>query len=373
MSRLLESLLPFEAFTEGSSFKADFKLNLPKGINTSNACIYIRPAELDLKEFISPSLSNSLTVFTFTVGSGFSQVVKDSIKSCSGEVKLVFGFTDKANRLKICQELISLSKNTKSLSVFIRTNSHIKLFQRDDYVIIGSQNYSVGADSNPKDELLVEFKKDGRQITQGVMDYFKDIDPGFNPVEVKGKEYEELNHALNLAVLSQKGTSRYSNSDLKDQLLEPIYEYFKLKNISIDEFNINNMYPRKLDHTDSFIDGLNVSISNSFDCQPLVEVAESLLTEAIDSNLDLVAEYVPYECIDDMANENANLSLCEEGYSDSEAGDEFCGLKKDFVDRVDFEQQAITDNNKQIISNFIEISNETFYSKLEDDFGSELL
>ena len=155
-------MLAAEYHSNGMKFSPTIKIPMPT--NTS-ANLLVRPKEFILSNYIKSLPSKSLTVFTYTIRSGFSSLVVNSAKKCSGEVNIVFSFTQSPNFDKLSEQIYDILKESKlnSFNLYFSKSSHIKLFQRDDYLLVGSQNFSMSSDISKYsyDEIMMEYQEGG--------------------------------------------------------------------------------------------------------------------------------------------------------------------------------------------------------------------
>ncbi|MFW8632094.1 hypothetical protein [Vibrio natriegens] len=368
MGNFLETFNKIKAEIEGHSFSPNYKTN---GIEISNGVMYVRPSEIELEEFISPADSESLTIFTYTIGSSFSEVVKKNVSQCNGHVSIVFKFVDGIGyeqKLGVCRHLIKLSKNTKSLSIYISNNSHVKFFQRDDYAVVGSQNFSKGADSHPKDELIVEFESGGKKIAERLLSYFGNMNSTFRPIGVKGKDAKCLLREVSSLMEEQLQDRRDLFTNIKDQVIDHLKTYFELEtdDVSVESILRQECYiPDKLNYADDFFSSLNRKYHTKFDFNDLSCVAVNIMEKCIGKHANSLSEYIFYDSVDDIAMKRAkeNLDSNRTCYESDEGEIIEMGNGNALAKATDEEVKKIKCNNEGIVRNFVDSVNKDF--KLE--------
>jgi hypothetical protein len=361
-------MLGHRSFTQGMMFSPTFKIPMPDNIKSN---LLIRPKEFILSEFIKSEPSQSLTVFTYTIGSGFSCLVENSAKKCRGDVNLVFGLTENPKVDKISKQIYAILKNSKltSLTLHFSKSSHIKLFQRDNYLLVGSQNFSMSSDIEKysSDEIMMEYTEGGEDISRNVLNYLKSNDGSIESLNVYGKSEKEIESFLNICSDQNKTLERTMIATHKKDIVEHVFENFM---IGLDDsLTIEEVFENKLEFISEFWEGTCQSFSQVIPLQGLVDHLEGIMHEAYGQHIILLEEIELN--IYDKAEEMAQDTLCEDGYTDPDTGKAYndSTTNKELNDLIESISDDLLQKNRNLEENFVNEVNSTLLILLEESLN----
>lgn len=351
---------------EGQSQSENITPGLFSKLKDTTVEFLFRPSEFDLIDIIGCESSNSLTIFTYTVGTGFAESIKKNIKLCSGSVIIVFNYDSSAKKQCVCCELVSLSRYVSSLKVYVRRNSHVKFFQRDNLALLGSQNFTIGADSYAKDEILVKVKEKGKELRDDLLALLSANDKTFLPVEVKGQTESSLMESLEQSLAVQKQNSRTYLTTIQTQMITPLVEFFQLDGLDWQEFSIDSICEEKEEHLEIFVQGLLESFKTPFDEQGIVHFSMDTFRNITREYEHFIEKIVTGLHIEEEASNLAAQMLMENGRIDPETEEPL-----DYREQVRAlraaKEQIYQENEENVIS-FMEEVNWSMNKELQNYF-----
>lgn len=353
--------------------------------------LFLRPKEAALNNFISIVPSSSLTVFTYTIEKGFAKSVIDNIKQCTGDVTLVAQINKTTHFNHLCEQLASLSEQVESLTLYCVKKCHIKLFIRDDYAIIGSQNFTTGADSHPNTELFFISKSGGEQIKARLLSTLTELYSDFRPLELKGYSATEIADKITKATRSE-----FRKNALKE-MLEQILENSKVAHFQIDSMEelvelMSDLSAPSFDDaryidrdtikesTEQFLEDFEAKCCEFLDeikkVEPestfqqyleAFETAHTLLDDAFEDQNHILDAFHSTQSIDDIARDRTYTKLCEDGKSDPDTGefDESAISSKELVKKIKNTLAALYEENVQTVNQYFESVLEEFRNQLD--------
>ncbi len=351
---------------EGQSQSENITPGLFSTLKDTTVEFLFRPSEFDLIDILGCEPSNSLTMFTYTVGTGFAESIKENIKLCSGSVIMVFSYDSSAKKQSVCRELVLLSKHVSSLQVFVRRNSHVKFFQRDNVALLGSQNFTTGADSYAKDEILVKVKEKGKELRDDLLALLSANDRTFLPVEVKGQTESSLMESLEQNLAAQQQNSRTYLTSIQTQMITPLIEFFQLDGLDWQEFSIDSVCEEKEEHLEIFVQALLESFKTPFDEQDIVDFAMDTFRNITRENEHFIAKIVTGLHIEEVASNLADQMLMENGRIDPETEEPLDYREQASALRV-AKEQIYQENEENVIS-FMEEVNWSMNKELQNFF-----
>ncbi|WP_423186948.1 hypothetical protein ACO1PK_01635 [Alishewanella sp. d11] len=271
---------------------------ISKKINSLDTQVFFKPSNLSISGIFDILPCKKMTMFTYTVKVGFAKIVEESIGQCTGEVRLVFSFTNDSGFEEIrsvIERLVEINNKRvtgSTLEVLIQNLSHIKFLQRDDHIVYGSANFSLKSDSPDReiehgrypsyDELLCESDFGGEEIADLMWNFMKKKYPNIKSVCIpQNPDEKTLNNICDQVFINSSAKNSYK------QVCKPVL--------------FTSINPKEL--ADGIFEILSIG-KDFFEDDPDLSYYKNIYSESLDSYLGHIClqadDNIPNELYDEL-------------------------------------------------------------------------